>query len=172
MNRSEILGIAKNHITKDRQATHGRPEDQFATIARIWAALVGHDYTPAQVAIMMAGLKLARAWSNPVHADNWIDLAGYAACGGEIATATKLPREGLPFETVKAEHDAARAEAVGSWQKSAPLRLCTCGGSSIHCNCPAEPIGAPPEGQGASDLAGLARREHGAYSAPDGGLDG
>ena len=38
--------------------------------------------------------------------------------------------------------------------------------------CPAEAIGRPPEGQGASDLAALARRENGAYSAPDGGIDG
>jgi hypothetical protein len=35
---------------------------------------------------MLALLKVARIRSNPKHADNWIDIAGYAACGGEIAT--------------------------------------------------------------------------------------
>jgi hypothetical protein len=34
---------------------------------------------------MMSLLKLARIRSNPGHSDNWIDLAGYAACGGELA---------------------------------------------------------------------------------------
>jgi hypothetical protein len=34
---------------------------------------------------MMVDLKTVRAWGNPSHHDNWIDVAGYAACGGEIA---------------------------------------------------------------------------------------
>ena len=37
------------------------------------------------MAIMMALLKIARISKNPQHMDNWVDLAGYAACGGEIA---------------------------------------------------------------------------------------
>jgi hypothetical protein len=35
---------------------------------------------------MLIDLKTVRAWSNPEHFDNWVDMAGYAACGGEIAT--------------------------------------------------------------------------------------
>jgi len=31
-------------------------------------------------------LKLARIKTSPEHADHWIDIAGYAACGGEVAT--------------------------------------------------------------------------------------
>jgi hypothetical protein len=38
------------------------------------------------VAVMLALLKVARIKQNPNHTDNWIDIAGYAACGGEIAT--------------------------------------------------------------------------------------
>ena len=34
---------------------------------------------------MCAQIKLARLKSNAAHADNWVDLAGYAACGGELA---------------------------------------------------------------------------------------
>jgi hypothetical protein len=37
------------------------------------------------VAIMCADLKLARFEHQPDHADSWVDLAGYAACGAEIA---------------------------------------------------------------------------------------
>ena len=32
-------------------------------------------------------LKTVRAWGNPDHGDNWVDIAGYAACGGELAQA-------------------------------------------------------------------------------------
>lgn len=33
----------------------------------------------------MGLLKIARISENPQHMDSWCDLAGYAACGGEIA---------------------------------------------------------------------------------------
>jgi len=35
----------------------------------------------------MVLFKAARAKGNPQHVDNWTDIAGYAACGGGIATA-------------------------------------------------------------------------------------
>jgi hypothetical protein len=37
---------------------------------------------------MLALLKIARIASGHAKEDNWIDLAGYAACGGEIETET------------------------------------------------------------------------------------
>ena len=85
MNRSEILDTAKKYVTKDRNQTHGKPEDTFGAIARVWSARLGVEITPAQVCILMADLKACRAWENPEHDDNWIDMAGYAACGGELA---------------------------------------------------------------------------------------
>ena len=39
-----------------------------------------------QVAAMMILLKTARISSGTAVSDNWIDIAGYAACGGEIQT--------------------------------------------------------------------------------------
>jgi hypothetical protein len=85
MNRAEILTTAQTAVTVDRAATHGKPEDTFGAIARVWSARVGIDLTPAQVCIMLVDLKTCRAWGNPGHADNWVDMAGYAACGGELA---------------------------------------------------------------------------------------
>jgi hypothetical protein len=38
------------------------------------------------VAMMMALLKIARIQSGTATEDSFVDLAGYAACGGEIAT--------------------------------------------------------------------------------------
>ena len=40
---------------------------------------------PHDVAILMALLKIARVRSGRYKADNYIDLAGYAACAAEIA---------------------------------------------------------------------------------------
>lgn len=88
MNRAQILDAAKEAVTVDRAATHGAVEDTFAAIARVWSARLGVTVLPYQVAIMLADLKTCRAWGNPGHADNWVDLAGYAACGGELATCT------------------------------------------------------------------------------------
>lgn len=86
MRRTEILYQAEKTVTADRQATHGRPEDSFAMIAGFWSVYLGVTVTSADVAILMALLKIARLHANPAHVDNWLDLAGYAACGGEIAT--------------------------------------------------------------------------------------
>jgi hypothetical protein len=87
MTRAEILATATEYVTKDRATTHGDAEDNFRRIARLWNAYMGiDDITPIDVAVMMSLLKVARIRQNPTHADNWIDIAGYAACGGEIAT--------------------------------------------------------------------------------------
>lgn len=86
VNRADILATATEYVTKDRAATHGDAERTFARIAAVWSARLGITVTPAQVCILMADLKACRAWGNPGHIDNWIDGAGYFACGGEIAT--------------------------------------------------------------------------------------
>lgn len=86
MIRADILTAATDCVTRDRVATHGAPEDTFGRIAAVWSVRLGVELTGWQVCILLADLKTCRAWGNPAHADNWIDLAGYAACGGELAT--------------------------------------------------------------------------------------
>lgn len=86
MQRAEILATASDYVTRDRAATHGNAEDSFAELGRVWGARLGVPIAPHQVAIMLADLKSVRAWHNPAHPDNWVDGAGYYACGGEIAT--------------------------------------------------------------------------------------
>ena len=85
--RKTILEAAEACVCRDRQDTHGKPEDSFGEIADLWTAYldIGREITPVDVAQMMILLKIARAKGNPKHADNWIDMAGYAACAGEIA---------------------------------------------------------------------------------------
>lgn len=91
--RASILATASSHITKDRASTHGNAEDSFGSIARLWTAhfensrkhIKNYAITATDVAIMMCLFKIARLEANQTHLDNWIDLAGYAGCGGEIA---------------------------------------------------------------------------------------
>ena len=86
MNRAGLLDLARQTVCTDRQDAHGDPEDSFGTIANLWSAYLGHvRLSPADVAAMMALLKIARIRGNPRHADSWVDLAGYAACGAEVA---------------------------------------------------------------------------------------
>lgn len=92
MTRSEILHAAHEAVTVDRAATHGAAEQSFSRIAAIWSARLGLNITPAQVAILLIDLKTVRAWGNPLHCDNWVDIAGYASCGGEVADM-EAPRE-------------------------------------------------------------------------------
>ena len=83
--RANLLDTAKNHVTKDRQADHGDAENNFTRIAGYWSVHLGVPIAAHDVAVMMALLKVARIKSNPEHVDNWVDGAGYFACGGEIA---------------------------------------------------------------------------------------
>lgn len=87
--RATILDTAKSYVTKDRQATHGNPEDSFGMIARLWSAYLGQEVKAHDVCSMMALLKVARARENPTNDDNWIDMAGYAACGAEVASVQR-----------------------------------------------------------------------------------
>lgn len=96
MKRREILETASACVCGDRDEQYGNPENSFALIARLWndylqggAGLKPTPVTmdiisPRDVAAMLALLKIARIRGGQKHADNWVDLAGYAACGGEI----------------------------------------------------------------------------------------
>ena len=85
MNRTDIRDAARACVTVDRAATHGAPEDSFARIAELWSAYAQHHFAPHDVTAMLILLKVARIAANPGHLDNWIDAAGYAACGGDLA---------------------------------------------------------------------------------------
>ena len=86
MNRKECLDTAAEAVLKNRQELYGKPEDGFAGIAAIWSVILGRKIASHEVALCLAALKIVRAANSPAHADNWVDMAGYAACGSEIAT--------------------------------------------------------------------------------------
>jgi hypothetical protein len=83
--RGDILDTAKGYVTKDRASDHGDMEDNFEMIADFWSTYLDRRIAAHDVGAMMALLKVARIRSNPKHPDNWVDGAGYMACGGELA---------------------------------------------------------------------------------------
>lgn len=85
LTRESVLNSAKEIVLGGRDAEYGGPEDSFKTIAKLWASYRGEFYSTTDVALMLALLKVARLKTNPMHRDSWIDLAGYAACGGECS---------------------------------------------------------------------------------------
>lgn len=92
MTRKEILENALKCVCGDREQDYGSPENNFYTIAKLWSAYLHATFsnsdqvgiTSKDVAAMLALMKIARISSGHAKADNWVDLAGYAACGGEI----------------------------------------------------------------------------------------
>ncbi|WP_205042163.1 DUF6378 domain-containing protein [Rhodoligotrophos defluvii] len=103
MDRTETLERAKAAVC-DRPGVYGAPENNFNRIARLWTAHLLNAYAPdsssqlliphlraADVAVMMGLVKVARLEDKPDHADSWVDLAGYAACGAEVTYATGAP---------------------------------------------------------------------------------
>ena len=82
------MNTAIKCVCGQRQQDYGTPEDNFGKIARLWNAYMGDDiFTPLDVAMMMSLLKIARIKTGTATEDSFVDLAGYAACGGEIATS-------------------------------------------------------------------------------------
>lgn len=86
MTRRKLLEKAISIVCEDRNQQYGGPEDNFAQIANLWTAYMGKIVTTVDVAAMLALLKVARIHATDgKSADSWVDLAGYAACGAEIA---------------------------------------------------------------------------------------
>ena len=87
MTRKECLDRAAECVLQDRASEYGGMEDNFGRIANFWSVYLGRKVCPVDVAMMMALLKVARIRSNKAHADSFVDLAGYAACGADLAPA-------------------------------------------------------------------------------------
>ena len=124
MKRSEILDAAKKCVCGQREQDYGKPENNFETIGLLWGVYLRaahpevckvfapNDITPKDVGAMMALLKLARIAAGST-ADSFIDLAGYAACAGEIATQNA--------GEVKADHCVICGEVIPEGRQVCPI---------------------------------------------------
>jgi hypothetical protein len=94
---TDIAAKAAELIGGDREQTHGDKRVNFDNIAAYWNAFLCMtdrggfiELTAADVAKMMALLKLARMESGEFNPDDAVDACGYAAIAGEL---------GAPIET-------------------------------------------------------------------------
>ena len=83
----------------DRGLNYGNPENNFRRIALLWNAWLEARYgrlyvydlseqvtlDEIDVAQMNSFIKDGRLANQPNHLDSWVDKAGYAACGANIA---------------------------------------------------------------------------------------
>lgn len=91
MTRTEILEEALKIVNGERKDAYGPAEDSFACIAAAWQAyldsrLKDKPLNGVDVAMMQVILKIIRVNYSPAKPDHFIDIAGYAACAGELAT--------------------------------------------------------------------------------------
>jgi hypothetical protein len=86
-NRERVLAEARELIDGDRDKDYGPAYVNHDRIARIWEVILGIPIEPSQVALCMAGVKMARLVHTLDKADSWVDLAAYAALGAEMIGA-------------------------------------------------------------------------------------
>ena len=82
--RAEILHEAESCICGQREQDYGSPESNFEIIANLWSDYLDAEVSALDVAMMMCLLKIARIKNGGGTGDSFVDIAGYAACGGEI----------------------------------------------------------------------------------------
>ena len=90
MNREQTLKKAIEMVTGHREEDYGSPEGSLDLIARLWGDYLNRRITAVDVSAMMGLLKIARIGTGTATDDSWVDLAGYAACGGEIAAKERM----------------------------------------------------------------------------------
>lgn len=92
MQRGQVLQLASAAVA-ERDTKYGSPAENFNRIACRWRSHLLNRFgivvelDAISVAMMLADMKLARLEADPTHSDSWVDLGGYAACGGEVARA-------------------------------------------------------------------------------------
>ena len=90
--RKEILDEVEKCLCRDRNSSYGDAEDNFEHIRELWGWWLyrrglledADELTKLDVAQMSAMIKIARKVKDIKYLDNWVDDAGYSACGGGL----------------------------------------------------------------------------------------
>ena len=102
MTRFDILDTAGEIVGGHRVTDYGEPEDNFGVIARLWSAYLGIDISDVDVSMMMVLFKAGRIKSGTATEDSFVDICGYAACGGEIAERDRKDNDTVPKSVIPA----------------------------------------------------------------------
>lgn len=95
--RKYILKEAEKCVLQDRNQEYGEPENAFSLVAEFWTSYLEATFSkrdpkmlhPEDIAMMMNLFKVSRQVKNPMYADNYIDMAGYAACAADCVGALR-----------------------------------------------------------------------------------
>ena len=102
MTRFDILDTAGEIVGGHRVTDYGEPEDNFGVIARLWSAYLGIDISDVDVSMLMVLFKTGRIKSGTATEDSFVDICGYAACGGEIAERDRKDNDTVPKSVIPA----------------------------------------------------------------------
>ena len=93
MNHAQnTLQAAAVAVGGPRNVDYGNPADDFRTQAEMFSSYLSRTngqsvvVTASDIAALMILVKVARQAHRPKQ-DNWVDMAGYAACGAECDAA-------------------------------------------------------------------------------------
>ena len=86
MRAAELLVEAAKLVATTRNADHGPARQNLGLVAKLWSAYLGTDIEAADVAMLLALVKVARIRTGAPLPDHFVDLAGYAAIAGELVT--------------------------------------------------------------------------------------
>ena len=98
-------------LLEQRGKLWGDATDTHIRIAQVWGGIKGVEFTPTEVALMMAGLKLVRASISPNEPDSYDDAHGYVTIAENIQGVNQ-PQ--LPLADVPWDHAAARLQLSGN----------------------------------------------------------
>lgn len=94
--RRAILEGAISCVCGAAHQQQGSPQDTFTTIAEFWTAYIKRShqnslvsFTAHDVGAMMCLANIGQIASGSALCDSYVDLAGHAACAGEIAREGK-----------------------------------------------------------------------------------
>ena len=82
---ADICARAAVLVKGERQTTHGDKVQCLQNVADLWSAYLGTAVGAHDAALMMVLLKVARTKAGTFNVDDYVDMAGYAGCAGEIA---------------------------------------------------------------------------------------
>jgi len=84
----DVLEEAKDLIYGQRSDDYGDAQSNFQRMADLVNPIIKKadgNLTATDMALVMIQVKIARLQETPDHEDSWIDIAGYAALGAQIA---------------------------------------------------------------------------------------
>ncbi len=88
--KENILELAKQLVSNDREGTHGDAKKNHEQIAEFWNIYLDDKLKPMSaitsddVATMMALLKVSRSQRGKKNVDDYVDAAAYMAIAGEL----------------------------------------------------------------------------------------